>query len=895
MKNTIKNFTLAALALCLAVGASAATPVSKKMQTAKPAAREIPATSVKTFKYDNTAKMNAVVSDRKEKAAVQADRKSAPAVVKSAFPKTAFNGNGIRRAPAKAESNLVADELGLTYYQSDGDWYCVLIAGTVVASFDILEASTGLVDGKKYTLADMDPSYTGLTVGSKKSAASAAEFTYSHDGDGLEHVVATMTLSNGDVYNFTYDEMPAPDQPYGEVVYNGYYTKLVDLTASEGLFQFQGVFDDGRQFYLAAYGDQVAGVFEGEDIAMDYTYYEKENGAEGSFREGYMEVTKVADGYSVNATFLSKDYYLYTFNLTKKVLEGNTYNVEAITLKPTVYQSLGDTEYKLSLADGTYFNFDVLTIDIEEGYTYTYDEMSPSYTYGMLADGKVFAEDAEFTYTVVDGHAHVEATMLLANGDTYNITFTDAPLEIEDEVDFVADNLTIDESYSWLGIIMLGASNQEYTADFYLSATSVFGTFTSELEDMSSIIDNATEDEFSVLQAEITISSTETSPYRLEGWVICANRVKYNLDFCFAIPEPTREITAEITGAKLNDYTADNGMFQLMGGSEDGLHAGSVAIYSNSVAGHYTASDVYAYYTFYADIHGGEYTYYDFIDGEFDVTFDGEIAVATGWMITRSSDDPSDCPKVYLTISGSVPEKGVDLEYDTQDSDVNYAFAPESVELITDYSADYRILYIRAQQDSYTSMLEFNCTAGATSIEDGVYEFNYTAQPGTFTASDGVDSEGYITGSFFGVSGAQGIEDVWFIVKGTVTVKNTPSGITAVVKGLNSYGREVNVVFGGVVLPEPNVLFDEATATVLKSNYSGDVVLPEAAQNIAAAAFSMGIRITSITSPAAVPPVCGPSAFYKLNPEMPVYVPAESVDAYKAADGWKMFLNILAL
>ena len=54
--------------------------------------------------------------------------------------------------------------------------------------------------------------------------------------------------------------------------------------------------------------------------------------------------------------------------------------------------------------------------------------------------------------------------------------------------------------------------------------------------------------------------------------------------------------------------------------------------------------------------------------------------------------------------------------------------------------------------------------------------------------------------------------------------------------------------------------------------------------------------MTSITCQAVTPPTCkSTNAFINVNKSIPLYVPAESVEAYKEAYAWKEFTNILAI
>jgi hypothetical protein len=65
--------------------------------------------------------------------------------------------------------------------------------------------------------------------------------------------------------------------------------------------------------------------------------------------------------------------------------------------------------------------------------------------------------------------------------------------------------------------------------------------------------------------------------------------------------------------------------------------------------------------------------------------------------------------------------------------------------------------------------------------------------------------------------------------------------------------------------------------------------------NIRDYAFRNCTGLTSITIKVITPLSASASAFSSLNKSIPVYVPAESVDAYKAAEVWKNFPNIQAI
>ena len=73
------------------------------------------------------------------------------------------------------------------------------------------------------------------------------------------------------------------------------------------------------------------------------------------------------------------------------------------------------------------------------------------------------------------------------------------------------------------------------------------------------------------------------------------------------------------------------------------------------------------------------------------------------------------------------------------------------------------------------------------------------------------------------------------------------------------------------------------------------VTIPNSVTAIGWEAFWACHSLTSITCYATNPPTCGGSCFESVDKSIPVYVPAQSVNAYKQAEEWKAFTNILPI
>jgi hypothetical protein len=74
------------------------------------------------------------------------------------------------------------------------------------------------------------------------------------------------------------------------------------------------------------------------------------------------------------------------------------------------------------------------------------------------------------------------------------------------------------------------------------------------------------------------------------------------------------------------------------------------------------------------------------------------------------------------------------------------------------------------------------------------------------------------------------------------------------------------------------------------------VTIGDGVTSIGSSAFSWCFGLTSVTSMNITPPSLGGSwTFYGVDKSIPLFVPAESVEAYKSADYWNEFTNIQPL
>ena len=73
------------------------------------------------------------------------------------------------------------------------------------------------------------------------------------------------------------------------------------------------------------------------------------------------------------------------------------------------------------------------------------------------------------------------------------------------------------------------------------------------------------------------------------------------------------------------------------------------------------------------------------------------------------------------------------------------------------------------------------------------------------------------------------------------------------------------------------------------------ISLPESLDNIGKMAFRECTGLTEMTVLATTPPTLGTDVFLNVSRDIPVYVPAESLAAYKEAEGWNEFTDLQAI
>ena len=430
------------------------------------------------------------------------------------------------------------------------------------------------------------------------------------------------------------------------------------------------------------------------------------------------------------------------------------------------------------------------------------DSMDIAFTFTVATEGSAagqFApEDMNLDYTFVNdleakeahcivtdnnGNLNLEGWILAKDGNVYHVTMFFVIPTPQSQENITCTNLVLDESLaSYFGIIIVNASNEDYSVSMYLSADNYVGTFDAEEVDLTIKDANG---EIELYEGSVTVA-VSNGGYVITGSALSMDGVEYILNLSYVAPEPTSQETLTMSGV-ITNYEGQAWQFT----GADGNIFLTIAAYSATIPNTYGPADLAADYTFVMKVVGADTLYYDMVDANINVAVSGTNATITGTLRGQNYDDPSDVIEFTLNLTATIEDyvPGGD-EYDAQDEDFNHNFP---VYTIDDQYLAQSVLVVEAT-DAENNMIaiEFNVEAGATELAAGEYSIDNTGAAGSVSAGY-IDQ--YLYGSVAGTKNAEGkiLIPLWLLNAGTVTVLE--NGVIEV-EATNTWGRAINCRLG---------------------------------------------------------------------------------------------------
>lgn len=307
------------------------------------------------------------------------------------------------------------------------------------------------------------------------------------------------------------------------------------------------------------------------------------------------------------------------------VAPKTVYSVEATSFSSEYYVEDNDW-YCVLDGEDYFFAFDIVADEIEEGVTYTLADMLVDYSKGgdYNAQAYIYYTSAEFTYSISTstGRAHIEATVVSDEGDTYNITYDQPePQTISVVCTAFAGQYYAADNDWYCGLA--DADGNEFDFDIVLPAgttTLVPGTYTlaDMLEDYCSATYQGTELTYTTATFTYSVNSSDNTGHVVAS-VLASDGNTYNLTYdATPLPVDFDSVYVDMTEVVLSDYTAANNMFQIIGNNDE--YKCSLVLSGSQIAGNYTMDDVYGY---------GQYSILLYNDEQIEFG-DAEIVITNG-------------------------------------------------------------------------------------------------------------------------------------------------------------------------------------------------------------------------------------------------------------------------
>ena len=422
--------------------------------------------------------------------------------------------------------------------------------------------------------------------------------------------------------------------------------------------------------------------------------------------------------------------------------------------------------------------------------------------------------EAEITISLDKSYNWViDGTMLGSDNKVYNLHLTWSVPEQTDTVLVAFEHSAKAKYYPHLdNDIQLYNENDLYSASINVAGVELGGDFDEEqifeyftyLELKNGTILNVAEKVNGKLYQVGDTTKMEIDYVTFQG-------ILYQVRLWHVASTPTKTINLTIENAEFIQDFDYNGVYNLVGYTEDLQTAVVFTVYatakedipgtfvndgkfgefgegqydfdaSNSFVGKYNESTE-------------SYDLYYIQKGQFTVTLDENDNIALTASVIAEDAIQYD---VTLTSKYERPH----LDYDATDTPVERTYGAADMSQLLDWTADYGLIFMELKSATEMDMVQMYFVAEEGDadivIPEGTYEINTSWEYGSVVASTGVDYEGKVQPSYYGMTDAEGylITPLYYFVEGTVEVTKTEAGKLRIeIHAINSYEVPIHIVY----------------------------------------------------------------------------------------------------
>ena len=412
----------------------------------------------------------------------------------------------------------------------------------------------------------------------------------------------------------------------------------------------------------------------------------------------------------------------------------------------------------------------------------------------------------------IDNNWAIEGTMLGSDNKVYNLHLSWSVPEQTDTVLVAFETSANAKYYPHLdNDIQIYNENELYRASINVAGVELGGEFDGEyINSFFSYLEVYNAPSLSV--AEIVNGKLYQigDTTKIEADYVTFEGVLYQVRLWYVAPTPTETVGLNIENAELIIDYDYNGVYNLVGYTEDKQNAFVVTVYATSkddVAGTFVNDGMFGkfgegQYDFdasnsYVGKYNADWDMYDLYyiqKGQFIVTLDEEDNITL-----TASVVCDDAIQYEVTLTSKYEEPHI--EFDSESDPVERVYGADAELTINDFTADYGLVSMQIIDNVVGDItaLYFVLSEADTEtiIPEGTYEINSTWFDGTVLASTGMDWDGSVMPSYYAryVDGWLS-EPFYFLQEGTVVVtKNEQGTLSFEINAANSCGIPVHVVY----------------------------------------------------------------------------------------------------
>ena len=378
--------------------------------------------------------------------------------------------------------------------------------------------------------------------------------------------------------------------------------------------------------------------------------------------------------------------------------------------------------------------------------------------------------------------------------------------------------------------LLLINSNDRYTLNLNVVGAELGGDFT--MEHIGEYYTSLSDDE---LKVDIELAQVEGTMYQsgdttwVKAHMVGFDAKLYDVQLWYAVPMPTDTIELTFNDVPFTNHLED-GFYQLIAYTEDQTRMVSFTPASYEVAGTFVNDGMFGRfgegrYDFFNDYtyiqewnpKTREYDTYTIEKGELEVT------LASDGTITAHAEVIAEDAKLYRITMYSQYERP-HLDYDSEDGSIERVYGAQDDIIIEDRTQHdgYIVFQATAQDQSDMTVLYFfaDKADSTITIPQGVYPINHSLKVGTILASTGANEDNTVSPSLYATLVDGYLDQLYFMVDGTVTVENNDGYLKITVDAINSYDVPVKIVYDATPVGSSiaNIQFENSNTSKIVTN-----------------------------------------------------------------------------